>query len=225
MRYTEEWQALSTHQHDLDGVHLRDLFDGDSNRGQRLTAVTDGLLLDYSKNRLTEGTVELLGALADRTGLRQRIEAMLNGEPVNTTENRPAWHAALRQPNPPPEVRQELDRMADFATEARGRQWESVVNIGIGGSDLGPAMAATALDAYAISDLEVRFLSNVDGAHFGAVTRGLDPARTLFVVVSKTFTTVETLANAHTARAMGGRWCGNLASGRWPLRRRHCPPG
>ena len=200
MRDTGEWEALSIHQHALDGVRLRDLFDHNPMRGQQLTAEADGLLLDYSKNRLTAETVDLLAALADRAGLRHRIEAMLGGDPVNTTENRPAWHAALRRPDPPLEVRAELDRMAAFALGARSGRWQAVVNIGIGGSDLGPAMAAAALEAYADTDLDVRFLSNVDGAHFGAVTRGLDPARTLFIVVSKTFTTVETLTNAHTAR-------------------------
>ncbi len=201
MHDTGEWQALSSHRQALDEVHLRDLFDGDPQRGERLAAETDGLLLDYSKNRLTDETVELLAALADRAELRGRIEAMLDGEPVNTTEDRPAWHAALRRPDPPPEVGLEFDRMAAFAAEVRDGRWEAVVNIGIGGSDLGPAMATAALGAYADPGLDVRFLSNVDGAHFGAVTRGLDPARTLFIVVSKTFTTVETLTNARTARA------------------------
>ncbi|MDE0237842.1 MAG: glucose-6-phosphate isomerase, partial [bacterium] len=193
MHDTVEWQALSTHREALHGVHLRELFDGDSNRGERLVAETDGLLLDYSKNRLTDETMELLPALADRAGLRHRIEAMFSGEPVNTTENRPAWHVALRQPNPPPEVSAEFDRMAEFAAEARSGRWQSVVNIGIGGSDLGPAMATAALGAFADTDLDVRFLSNIDGAHFREVTQGLDPAQTLFIVVSKTFTTTETL--------------------------------
>ncbi|MCY3634955.1 MAG: glucose-6-phosphate isomerase [bacterium] len=201
MHDTSELQALSAHRRALDGVHLREIFKSDPQRGERLVANTDGLLLDYSKNRLTDETLELLAALADQAELRHRIEAMLDGEPVNTTENRPAWHAVLRQPDPPPEVRQELDRMAAFTAEARDGRWQAVVNIGIGGSDLGPAMATTALAAYADQDLDVRFLSNIDGAHFGAVTRGLDPARTLFIVVSKTFTTVETLTNARTARA------------------------
>ena len=201
MRDSSEWRSLSTHRGSLDGVHLRDLFDGDRHRGERLVAETDGWLLDYSKNRLTDETVALLTALADRTGLRRRIEAMLDGEPVNTTENRPAWHAALRRPDPPLEVRQELNRMAGFAAEVRDGRWQTVVNIGIGGSDLGPAMATAALGAYADQDLDVRFLSNVDGAHFGTVIRGLDPTRTLFIVVSKAFTTTETLTNARTARA------------------------
>ena len=200
MHDTGEWQALSAHRQSLDGAHLRDLFNADPGRGERLTAETDGLLLDYSKNRLTDETVALLAALADGADLRGRIEALLGGEPVNTTENRPAWHTALRQPNPPSEVRDELDRMAAFAADIRSGQWQAVVNIGIGGSDLGPAMATAALGAYAHPDLDMRFLSNVDGAHFRDVTRGLDPARTLFIVVSKTFTTTETLANARTAR-------------------------
>ena len=201
VRDTGEWQRLCAHQQTLDGMHLRDLFDRDPQRGERLTAETDGLLLDYSKNRLTAETVGLLAGLADRAGLRRRIEAMVDGEPVNTTENRPAWHTALRQPDPPLEVRDQLDRMAAFAEGARGGRWQAVVSIGIGGSDLGPAMATAALGSYADAGLDMRFLSNVDGAHFTAVTRGLDPTRTLFIVVSKTFTTIETLANARTARA------------------------
>ena len=201
MHNTGEWQALSAHQEALDGQHLRDLFDQDPSRGERLVAETDGLLLDYSKSRLTDETVALLAALADRAHLRRRIEALVSGKPVNATENRPAWHIALRRPDPPPEVREELDRMAAFATEARNRRWQAVVNIGIGGSDLGPAMATAALESFAHPDLDMRFLSNVDGAHFRAVTRGLDPARTLFIVVSKTFSTIETLTNARTARA------------------------
>ena len=200
MQKTGEWQALSAHRQALDEVHLRDLFDRDPHRGERLTAETDGLLLDYSKNRLTDETVAFLAALADRAGLRNRIEAMANGELVNTTENRPAWHTALRRPDPPPEVGNELDRMAVHADGVRQGRWQAVVNIGIGGSDLGPAMATAALNAFAADDLDVRFLSNVDGAHFEEVTQGLDPARTLFIVSSKTFTTTETLANAHTAR-------------------------
>lgn len=200
MHETGEWQALSAHRQRLEGVHLRALFDADPSRGERLTAETDGLLVDYSKNRLTDETLTLLAALADRAELRNRIEAMVGGEPVNTTENRPARHTALRRPDSSPEVRAELDRMAAFAAEIRGGQWQTVVNIGIGGSDLGPAMAAAALEAFAHPDLDVRFLSNVDGAHFRSVTRGLDPARTLFIVVSKTFTTTETLTNARTAR-------------------------
>ena len=201
MQDTAGWQALSAHREELDGVHLGDLFAADPSRGERLCAETDGLLLDYSKNRLTDETVGLLAALADRADLRGQIEAMLDGEAVNTTENRPAWHAALRRPNPPAEVREELDRMAAFAADARSGRWQAVVNIGIGGSDLGPAMATDALESFAHPDLDVRFLSNVDGAHFRSVTRGLDPARTLFIVVSKTFTTIETLTNARTARA------------------------
>ena len=213
MHDTGQWQALSAHRQALDDVHLRDLFDRDLRRGERLAAETDGLLLDYSKNRLTEETVALLAALADQARLRSRIEAMMSGEPVNTTENRPAWHTALRRPDPPPEVREELDRMAAFAAEARSGRWQAVVNIGIGGSDLGPAMATAALSAFAADDLDMRFLSNVDGAHFRDVTQGLDPARTLFVVVSKTFTTTETLTNARTARAWIAEAVGPRAAG------------
>ncbi len=198
---TDEWRALAAHRRGLDSVHLRDLFDDDPGRGERFCARTDGLLLDYSKNRLTAETVELLAALADRAGLRRRIEAMMDGEVVNTTENRPAWHTALRLPDPPAEVRDELERMAAYTEEVRRGPWDAVINIGIGGSDLGPAMATQALSAYGDRGLEVRFLSNVDGAHFRSVTRGLDPARTLFIVSSKTFTTPETLTNAATARA------------------------
>ena len=214
MHDTGEWHALSAHRDALSDVPLRELFDLDPQRGERLVAETDGWLLDYSKNRLTDETVELLAALADRAELRGRIEAMLDGEPVNATENRPAWHAALRQPDPPPEVRAELDRMAAFAAEARSGRWQAVVNIGIGGSDLGPAMAAAALAAYADQDLDVRFLSNVDGAHFREVTRGLDAARTLLIVVSKTFTTTETLTNARTARAWVAEAVGPEQAGR-----------
>ena len=201
MQDTGEWQALSAHRERLDGVHLRGLFDRDPSRGERLVAETGGLLMDYSKNRLTDETVGLLGGLADRAGLRSRIEAMFEGEPVNTTENCAAWHTALRRPDPPGEVRAELDRMAAFVAEVRGGRWQAVVNIGIGGSDLGPAMATAALGAFADDGVDVRFLSNIDGAHFREVTRGLDPARTLFIVVSKTFTTSETLTNARTAKA------------------------
>ncbi len=201
MHDTGEWHALSAHRDALRGVHLRDLFDRDSDRGERLTAEADGLLLDYSKNRLTDETVALLAALADGVRLREWIVNMLTGEVVNFTESRPAWHTALRRPDPPPEVGEELDRMAAFASEAHGGKWDALVNIGIGGSDLGPAMATAALATYVNQELDVRFLSNVDGAHFREVTRGLDPARTLFIVVSKTFTTTETLTNARTARA------------------------
>ena len=201
MHDTSEWQALSAHRRALDGVHLREIFNNDPQRGERLVAETDSLLLDYSKSWLTDETLELLAALADRARLREWVLNVFAGKAVNSTENRPAWHVALRKPDPAPEVREELDRMAGFAAQVRDGQWQAVVNIGIGGSDLGPAMATSALAAYANTDLDVRFLSNVDGAHFEAVTQNLDPARTLFIVVSKTFTTTETLTNARTARA------------------------
>ncbi|WP_420639849.1 glucose-6-phosphate isomerase [Candidatus Poriferisocius sp.] len=201
MHDTGEWRALADHRQSLATVHLGDLFGGDPERGPRFTAAAEGLVVDYSKNRLTTETVAMLGALADRAGLRRHIHALLNGEPVNTTEQRPAWHTALRRPDPPPEVAQERERLTAYARQARDGRWRAVVNIGIGGSDLGPAMATAALGAYATDDVDVRFLSNVDGAHFRAVTRGLDPAATLFVVSSKTFSTIETLTNARTARA------------------------
>ncbi len=204
VRETREWQALVEHQRALASLHMRDLFAADPIRGKRLIAQTDDLLLDYSKNRLTAPTVDLLAALADRAGLRDRIEALFAGEVVNVSEGRAAGHVVLRHPQPPPEVRRERDRMAAFARRVRRERWQAVVNIGIGGSDLGPAMATHALEAYAADSPEVRFLSNADGAHFRSVTRDLDPARTLFIVSSKTFTTVETMTNARTARAWLG---------------------
>ena len=193
------WDALSRHQQTLQGVHLRDLFASQPKRFTQLTAKTQGWLLDYSKSLLTHQTIDLLAALADDVDLRHKIADLLNGERVNVTENQPAWHTALRKPNPPVEVATELGRMANLAEQVRNGHWRNVVNIGIGGSDLGPAMATTALQAFGHPDLDVRFLSNVDGAHFQMATKRLDPAETLFVVVSKTFTTIETLTNARTA--------------------------
>ncbi|MCY4163431.1 MAG: glucose-6-phosphate isomerase [bacterium] len=196
-----EWEALAQHHNTLQNVCLRDLFANDPERGKQLTAETPGWLLDYSKSLLTNETIDLLANLAEQINLRTKIKALLDGEVVNVTENRPAWHAGLRKPNPPAEVATELDRMSNFANRVRGGRWQTVVNIGIGGSDLGPAMATNALQAYGHPDIDVRFLSNVDGAHFEMVTKGLNPADTLFIVVSKTFTTTETLTNAHTAMA------------------------
>jgi glucose-6-phosphate isomerase len=214
-----EWKALDTHYRAVRDVHLRDLFAGDATRGERLTADAAGLYLDYSKNRLTDETMKLLLALAEATGVRARIEAMFAGEKINVTEHRPALHVALRAPRAAsivvdgedvvPKVHAVLDRMATFATRLRtgawtgftGRRIRNVVNIGIGGSDLGPAMAYEALRSYSQRDLTLRFVSNVDAADFLEATRDLDPAETLFVVASKTFTTLETLTNARTARA------------------------
>ncbi|MYG93444.1 MAG: glucose-6-phosphate isomerase [Acidimicrobiia bacterium] len=201
MQHTAEWNALRLHQTTLQDVHLRDLFADNPQRGDNLSAQAHGWFLDYSKNLLNSKTIDLLAALADKADLRKKINALLDGETINVTENRPAWHAALRHPDPPPEVVRELNRMDDFIKQVHNGRWQTVVNIGIGGSDLGPAMATTALRAFAHQGLDVRFLSNVDGAHFEMVTDGLTPAHTLFIVVSKTFTTTETLANTQTAKA------------------------
>jgi glucose-6-phosphate isomerase len=219
LRSRPEWKALEAHYEAFRDVHLRDLFAKDPARGERLTAEAAGLYLDYSKNRLTDETLTLLLALAEATGVRARIEAMFAGETINVTESRPVLHVALRAPrttsivvggeNVIPQVHAVLDRMAAFATRVRsgawtgftGRRIRNVVNIGIGGSDLGPAMAYEALRHYSQRDLICRFVSNVDGADFSEAKRDLDPAETLFVVASKTFTTLETLTNARTARA------------------------
>jgi glucose-6-phosphate isomerase len=216
---TPEWAALEKHAAELSEVHLRALFADDPARGQALTAEADGLYLDYSKNRLTSHTVDLLVALAERAGLRELTEAMFTGGEINTTERRAVLHTALRAPagttveadgvDVVPGVHEVLDRMSAFADKVRSGVWtgatgkhiRTVVNIGIGGSDLGPAMAYDALRAHADRSLDVRFVSNVDGTDVYEATADLDPAQTLFVVASKTFTTLETLANARTARA------------------------
>ncbi|MDQ1566846.1 MAG: glucose-6-phosphate isomerase [Actinomycetota bacterium] len=214
-----EWQRLTDHHGALGGVHLRTLFGDDPKRGETMTVEAGDLLLDYSKNRLTAETVGLLAALAARADLPGSIEAMWRGERINTTEHRPVLHIALRMPrgssivvdgeNVVEAVHQVLDRMSLCAEQVRvgqgvgftGRPSRNVVNIGIGGSDLGPAMAYDALRAFADPALTVRFVSNVDGTDIHQATRDLDPAETLFVVSSKTFTTLETLTNARTARA------------------------
>jgi glucose-6-phosphate isomerase len=215
---TPEWGALERHQRELDGVHLRDLFAADQGRGERLTGEAGDLYLDWSKNRVTDETVRLLVALAERAGLRRRIDAMFAGERINITEDRPVLHVALRAPpgssilvdgrDVVPEVHAVLARMRAFAEEVGAGRWlghtgrpvRNVVNIGIGGSDLGPAMAYEALRGYSDRSRRFRFVSNVDGADVAEATRDLDPAETLFVVCSKTFTTLETLTNARTAR-------------------------
>jgi glucose-6-phosphate isomerase len=219
LRSRPEWKALEAHHEAVRDLHLRDLFAKDAARGERLTAEAAGLHLDYSKNRLTDETLRLLLALADATGVRARIDAMFAGDKINVTEQRPVLHVALRAPRTAsmvvdgedviPQVHAVLDRMAAFATRVRsgaftgftGRRIRTIVNIGIGGSDLGPAMACEALRHYSQRDLACRFLSNVDGADFVEATRDLEPAETLFIVASKTFTTLETLTNARTARA------------------------
>jgi glucose-6-phosphate isomerase len=216
-----EWAALSRHRAALDGCHLRDMFAADPQRAERFCVEAAGLHLDYSKNRIREETLGLLLDLARAVGLGQRIEGLFRGEARNATEGRAALHVALRAPRDAvieldgrdvvPQVHAVLDRMAAFAERVRGGDWkghtglpiQSVVNLGIGGSDLGPAMAYEALRHYSRRDLQLRFVSNVDPTDFAEAVRDLDPARTLFVVCSKTFTTLETLANARAAR----EWC------------------
>jgi glucose-6-phosphate isomerase len=219
LRESHAWKALAQHHDEIGGRHLRDLFSQDPERGDRLVVEDVGLVLDYSKNRITDQTIDLLVALADDRGLTGRIEAMFTGERINTTEHRAVLHVALRAPrgstimvdgeNVVPGVHDVLDRMAEFAGRVRSGDWlghtgkpiRNVVNIGIGGSDLGPVMAYEALRHYSRRDLTFRFVSNVDGTDFAEATGDLDPERTLFVVSSKTFTTLETMTNARTARA------------------------
>src|SRR5262250_425649 len=214
-----EWRALEEHYQQIRHLHLRDLFATDPKRGERLTAEAVGLYLDYSKHRITDDTLDLLVRLAASSGLRDRIDAMFRGDKINGTEDRAVLHVALRAPrhaaivvdgeNVVPEVHTVLDRMADFATRVRNGTWKGhtgkrirhVINIGIGGSDLGPVMAYEALKTYSARDMTFRFVSNVDGTDFAEATRDLDPAETLCVVASKTFTTLETMTNARTARA------------------------
>src|SRR5215470_9268431 len=213
-----EWQALEEHYQQIRHLHLRDLFATDPKRGERLTAEAVGLYLDYSKHRITDDTLDLLVRLAASSGLRDRIDAMFRGDKINGTEDRAVLHVALRAPrhaaivvdgeNVVPEVHAVLDRMADFATRVRNGTWQGhtgkrirhIINIGIGGSDLGPVMAYEALKAYSARDMTFGFVSNVDGTDFAEATRDLDPAETLFILSSKTFTTLETMTNAHTAR-------------------------
>jgi glucose-6-phosphate isomerase len=218
LRRRTAWRALERHYDAIKGRHLRDLFAEDPRRGGRLVAEGAGILLDYSKNRITDETLSLLIQLADESGLRERAEAMFSGEKINVTENRAVLHTALRAPRGTrievdgkdvvPEVHEVLDRMSVFADSVRTGEWRghtggrirNVVNIGIGGSDLGPVMAYEALRHYSRRDMTFRFVSNVDGTDFVEATRDLDPEETLFVVSSKTFTTLETMTNARTAR-------------------------
>jgi glucose-6-phosphate isomerase len=219
LRARPAFNALTTHRAALGETHLRDLFSDDASRGQRLTAEAGGIFLDYSKNRVTDETLALLRDLADQSDLRGRIEAMFTGEKINVTENRAVLHVALRAPRNQriivdgvdvvPGVHEVLGRMASFATRVRSGDWlghtgkriRNVVNVGIGGSDLGPVMAYQALKHYSDRNLTFRFVSNVDGTDFAEATRDLDPAETLFIISSKTFTTLETMTNANTARA------------------------
>jgi len=212
------WKALEAHYKKLRLLHLRDLFASDNARGTRMVCEGAGIYLDYSKNRITDATLHLLVQLAEESGLQGRVDAMFRGEIVNSTERRPALHVALRSPrgtsifvegtNVVPQVHAVLDKMARFCNRVRSGEWKgytgkrirNVINIGIGGSHLGPAMACRALRHYADPALTLHFLSNIDGTDFVEVVRALDPAEKLFVVCSKTFTTLETITNATTAR-------------------------
>jgi glucose-6-phosphate isomerase len=224
---TPAWQALAKHHEQIRRVHLRELFAADHTRGERMTAEAAGLYFDYSKHRVTDETIKLLIALAEARGLRERIDAMFRGDKINVTERRAVLHTALRAPrgasivvdgrNVVPDVHATLDRMADFSRRLRSGEWKghtgrrirAVINIGIGGSDLGPVMAYEALRHYSMRELTVRFVSNVDGTDFAEATRDLDPAETLFIISSKTFTTLETMTNAHTARDWSVRALGD----------------
>ena len=220
------WKALEAHYRQVRDVHLRTLFADDPKRGERMAAEAAGLYLDYSKNRITDESLALLLGLAEACGLRARIDAMFRGETINITENRAVLHVALRAPreasivvdgeNVVPRVHAVLDRMAEFSNRVRSGAWtghtgkriRNVINIGIGGSDLGPVMAYEALRHYSDRALTLRFVSNVDGTDLVEATRDLDPAETLFIVSSKTFTTLETMTNAQSARAWSLRGLG-----------------
>jgi len=221
------WKALERHFQQIQHTHLRDLFASDPQRGERLTAEAEGIYFDFSKQRITDETLRLLLQLAEECGLRERIDAMFRGDKINTTERRAVLHVALRAPrgqtimvdgeNVVPAVHEVLDRMASFSDRVRSGAWtgftgkriRNVINIGIGGSDLGPVMAYEALRHYSERAMTFRFVSNVDGTDFVEATRDLDPAETLFIISSKTFTTLETMTNAHTARAWSLRALGD----------------
>ena len=212
------WKALATHHKQIQKLHLRKLFADDAKRGPKFSVEAAGLFLDYSKNRITDKTLKLLLQLADESGVRAKINAMFNGEKINITENRAVLHTALRAPrdatilvdgkNVVPEVHAVLDKLAAFSNRIRSGEWKgftgksikNIINVGIGGSDLGPVMAYEALKHYSQRDLVFRFVSNVDGIDFVEATRDLDPAETLFIISSKTFTTLETMTNAQSAR-------------------------
>jgi glucose-6-phosphate isomerase len=214
----QAWKALEAHYQNVRELHLRKFFADDPTRGERMTAEAVGLYLDYSKNRITDETLKLLLKLAKESGLRERIDAMFRGEKINVTENRAVLHVALRTPrgasivvdgeNVVPQVHAVLDKMADFSNRVRTGAWKghtgkrirNVINIGIGGSDLGPVMAYEALKHYSERAMTFRFVSNVDSTDFAEAVQDLEPAETLFIISSKTFTTLETMTNAHTAR-------------------------
>ncbi len=213
------WRELTDHYTSISKKHLRSLFEKDLGRGERFTAEAAGIFLDYSKNRITDKTIRLLMKLADESGLRERIDAMFGGEKINTTEGRAVLHTALRAPkgssillegqNIVPQVHEVLDRMSVFSERVRSGKWKghtgkrirNIVNIGIGGSDLGPVMAYEALRHYSERSITFRFVSNIDGLDFVEATQDLNPAETMFIISSKTFTTIETMTNAETARA------------------------
>jgi len=213
------WKALQTHYKKIRELHLRNLFADDPKRGERMTVEAVGLFLDYSKNRITDETLNLLIRLAEESGLQSRIDAMFRGEKINVTEKRAVLHVALRAPrgtsivvdgeNVVPQVHAVLEKMAGFCIRVRSGEWKghtgkrirNVINIGIGGSDLGPVMAYEALKHYSDRALMFRFVSNIDSTDFAEAVRDLDPSETLFIVASKTFTTLETMTNAHSARA------------------------
>jgi len=215
----QTWKDLGAHYKKIRELHLRQLFADDPKRGERLTVEAVGLYLDYSKNRITDETLKLLIRLAEESRLQERIEAMFRGEKINVTEKRAVLHTALRAPrdasvivdgeNVVPKVHAVLDRMADFCTRVRSGEWKghtgkrirNVINVGIGGSDLGPVMAYEALKHYSDRAMTFRFVSNIDGTDFAEAVRDLDPAETLFIISSKTFTTLETMTNAQTARS------------------------
>jgi len=215
----QAWKALESHYKKVSTLHLRQLFGEDPKRGERMAVEAVGLYLDYSKNRVTGETLKLLFQLAEESGLQARIDAMFRGEKINVTEKRAVLHVALRAPKGAsivvdgddvvPKVHAVLDKMADFSDRVRSGVWKghtgkrirNVVNIGIGGSDLGPVMAYEALKAYSERSMTFRFVSNIDGTDFAEAVRDLDPAETLFIASSKTFTTLETMTNAYTARA------------------------
>src|SRR6266699_3644830 len=208
LTHRPSWQKLEEHYHKARNLHLRTLFAEDPHRGERFALEAVGIYLDYSKNRVTDETIQLLLELAESSGLHERTEAMFRGEKINITENRPVLHVALRAPrdetiivdgvNVVAEVHKVLDKMADFSNRVRSGEWKgytgkrirNVVNIGIGGSDLGPAMAYQALQHYSQRDMTFRFVSNIDGSEFVESTLDLNPEETLFVVASKTFTTL-----------------------------------
>jgi glucose-6-phosphate isomerase len=212
LRQCQAWQALEKHHGEIAGRRLGELFAADPARGERMVVETEGIYFDYSKNRVDDRTIELLLELAKERGLRERIDAMFAGEHINVTEDRAVLHVALRAPTGSPyarpEVQEVLDRMAAFSEQIRRGEWKgytgkpirNVVNIGIGGSDLGPVMAYEALRFYSRRDMNFRFVSNVDSTDFAEATRDLEPDETLFVISSKTFTTLETMTNAGTAR-------------------------